>query len=305
MKLRLLPIIGLALLPLGAHAAEKLRVVTSIETLKSLTEAVGGDEVDAQSLSHGYQDPHFVEAKPSYVVTLSRADLLIHVGLELEIGWLPNLVVGSRNAKIQPGESGNLDISTAIDVMEVPKVKVDRGMGDIHPRGNPHFWVPPVQGLKIARAITERLKELRPEKAAYFAARFADFVTELKRRAPAWSAQSAKLKGLKVVTYHKSWVYVSSWLGIDEIGYVENKPGIQPDPQHLAQLVNLMKAENVKIILIEDFYNRGTADMIADHAGARVLEMPSDVGATPDIKTYFDLVGAVLSRLTNAVAQAG
>jgi zinc/manganese transport system substrate-binding protein len=292
--------VALALTALSSGAArtdEPLRVVTTIETFADLARRVGGDKVAVESLSHGYQDPHFVEAKPNLMVTLNRADLLIRVGLDLEIGWLPPLVTGSRNEKILPGQPGDLDASTAVQVLDMPAVKVDRAMGDIHPLGNPHYWVPPVNGVRIAKGIADRLKQLRPADAAYFDAQLAKFVTDIKARAPAWEAAAKPLAGLKVVTYHKSWVYVSDWLKLQEVGYVENKPGIPPSPDHLAQLIGLMRTQGVKSIIVEDFYNRSIADQVADHAGGKVLSTPSDVGAKPEIKTYFDLVDAVLKSL--------
>jgi len=280
------------------RAEAKLRVVTSIETFADLARKVGGDRVDVVSLSKGYTDTHFVEPKPSLVITLNRADLLVHVGLELEIGWLPPLVLGARNAKIQPGQPGNLDASVGIPILDVPQTKVDRSMGDIHPQGNPHYWVPPGNALIIAREIAERLKAIDPAGAAGYEARLAKFDAELARHRGEWEKRAAALRGTKVVTYHKSWSYVSSWLGLQEVGYVEPKPGIPAPPSHIAQLIGLMRRENVKLILMESFYPRNTVDLVADKAGARAVVLPSDVGATPAIKDYFDLVDAVIQKLT-------
>lgn len=289
---------GLLAWPNLARADEPLHVVTSIQTLGDLASRVGGDKVVVESLSHGYQDPHFVEAKPNLMLTLNRADLLIHVGLELEIGWLPPLVTGSRNDRILPGQPGNLDASTFIDLLDVPQTRVDRSQGDIHPMGNPHYWVPPVNAVRIAKGIAERYKQLRPADAAYFDAQFQKFLADLKARAPAWDAMAKPLAGMKVITYHKSWSYVSAWLHLQEVGYIENKPGIPPSPDHLAQLIATMRAQDVKAIIVEDFYNRAIADEVADKTGAKVLSTPSDVGAKSDIKSYFDLVDAVLKAIS-------
>jgi zinc/manganese transport system substrate-binding protein len=286
-----------AVASLTARAEEPLRVVTSIETFADLARRVGGDRVVVESLSHGYQDPHFVEAKPNLMVVLNRADLLVRVGLDLEIGWLPLLVQGSRNDRLQPGQPGDLDVSTLIDVLDVPQVKVSRAMGDIHPAGNPHYWIPPVNAVRIAKGLAERFKQLRPGDAAVFDAQFQRLLAEVKARAPAWEAAARPLAGRKVVTYHRSWVYVSRWLKLDEVGYVENKPGVPPSPDHLAELIVLMRSQGVKSILVEDFYNRSVAEMVAEKADAKVLAMPSDVGARPDVKTYFELVDAVLAQL--------
>ena len=283
-----------------AHA-EPLQVVTSLETFADLARAVGGDKVQVQALARGYQDPHFVEAKPNLLVPLSRADLLVYAGLDLEIGWLPPLVTGSRNPRIQPGAKGNLDASTAIDVLDLPAGKVDRSQGDIHPRGNPHYWLPPVNALKVAKEIAARLKELDPAHGADFDANLQKFAGLLKNRAGEWSRQAALVKGGKVVAYHKSWTYVSNWLGLREMGYVENKPGSSPDPKHLAELILRMKAESVRALLIESFYNRSIAGQVADSGGAKLLVLPSDVGATPQIRSYVELVDAVLAALVAAL----
>jgi ABC-type metal ion transport system, periplasmic component/surface adhesin len=277
--------------------AEPIRVVTSIETFADLARAVGGGNVQTLSLARGYQDPHFVEAKPSLLIPLSKADLLVYAGLDLEIGWLPPLVQGSRNPRIQPGAKGNLDASTAIEVLDLPAGKVDRSQGDIHPRGNPHYWLPPINALKVAKEIVARLKDLDPGHATDYDANLQKFGAQLKAKAGDWSRKAAALRGLKVVPYHKSWTYVSDWLGLREMGYVELKPGIPPDPKHLAELILRMKAESVRALIIESFYNRGIAGQVADSAGAKLLVLPSDVGATPQIRSYTDLVDAVLDAL--------
>lgn len=287
-------------LQVGVAHAEPVHIVTSIETFADLARSVGGDRVEVQSLAHGYQDPHFVEAKPNLLLPLSRANLLVYAGLDLEIGWLPPLVVGSRNPQIQLGAKGNLDASTAIDVLDVPAGKVDRSRGDIHPRGNPHYWLPPVNALKVAKEIAARLTELDPSHGGDYDANLRKLALELKGRAAVWTRQAALVKGMKVVTYHKSWTYLADWLGLREMGYVEDKPGIPPDPKHLAELILRMKAESVRALLIESFYNRGIAAQVADSAGAKLLVLPSDVGATPRIHHYVDLVDAVLDALVAA-----
>ncbi|HTS80048.1 MAG TPA: metal ABC transporter substrate-binding protein [Myxococcaceae bacterium] len=287
-----------------AAGEEKLHVVTTIETFADFARRVGGDEVEVQSLSHGYQDPHFVEAKPNLVVILNRADLLIRVGLDLEIGWLPPLVVGSRNARIQRGQSGDLDLSTMIDPLDIPTTKVDRSQGDIHPLGNPHYWLPPVNAVRCARGIRDRLADLRPQRKAYFDEQFRKFVDDLKAAATRWETEARPLSGLKVVTYHKSWSYVSRWLRLVEVGYIEDRPGIPPSPSHLAQLIETMRIQGVRVIIVESFYNRSIAENVADKAGAKVVPSPSDVGATPAIKTYFDLVDAFLRGLLDAMPRA-
>ena len=279
-------------------AASPLRVVSSIETLGSLAREVGGDRIRVESLSHGYQDPHFVEAKPSLMLTLNRADLLLHVGLELEVGWLPPLVIGSRNAKIQPGEPGNLDCSEAIPLLDVPVTKVDRSMGDVHPMGNPHYWLPPENAKRIARLVATRLEQLDPEGRDAYESHLAAFVARADAKAKQWAARLAHLRGANVATYHKSWSYVSQWLGLAEVGYVEPKPGIPPDPAHLAQLIGVMRKSGARLLFVESFYNRATAQLVADKAGSRLVVLPTDVGATGEIKTWFELIDELVRQLS-------
>jgi zinc/manganese transport system substrate-binding protein len=287
----------------GWRAAEaKLKVVTTIETLAALAREVGGDRIDVQSLVHGYQDPHFVQAKPSLVLTLNRADAMVYVGLDLEVGWLPPLVQQSRNPKIQTGQPGNVDASTAIRATDIPTVPADqmRALGDVHPLGNPHYWLPPDNAGALAALLAKRFSALEPASAAYFQARERDFEQRLAAKSVEWKKRAAVLAGRRLVTYHKSWTYVTHWLGMEEVGYIEPKPGVPPTANHTAQLIQLMKQEAVKTILIETFYPRSLADILARETGGRVLSLPSDVGANPAIKTYFDLVEAVVAAITAA-----
>jgi len=281
----------------GGRAEAKVHVVTTIDTFADLARKVGGDRVDVKSLSHGYMDPHFVEPKPSLVIDLNRADLLVHVGLELEIGWLPPLVLGSRNEKITLGQPGNLDASSQIPVLDVPTTKIDRSLGDIHPQGNPHYWIPPENALIVAKEIAQRLEQIDGSGAATYRANLKKFEDEVGKRRAEWEKRAAPVRGMKIVTYHKSWSYVSKWLGLQEVGYVEPKPGIPAPPSHIAALIGVMKREGVKVILMESFYPRNTVDLVGQKAGAKTLVMPSDVNATPEIKDYFALVDAVVNKL--------
>jgi len=286
----------------GARAEAKLRVVASIETLADLTRQVGGDRVDVTSLSRGYQDPHFVEAKPSLVLALNRADALVYVGLDLEVGWLPPLVQQSRNGRIQRGQAGNIDASSSIRPDDIPAVPSDqlRAMGDIHPLGNPHYWIPPKNARAVARLIAARLTAIDGAGAATYQAELAKFETRLTAKEKQWEAAAASVRGTRIVTFHKSWSYVARWLGLEEIGYIEPKPGVPPAASHTAQLVELMKKSGVKLVIVESFYPNTMARFVADNGHARLISAPSNVGATPAIKTYFDLVDAVIAALRGA-----
>ncbi len=294
-------VIPLLLVLLGESAASaKLQVVTSIETFADLARKIGKDNVEVRSLSRGYMDPHFVEPKPNLVLLLNHADLLVYVGLELEIGWLPPLVLGARNQRIQLGAPGNLDASTGIPLLDVPMERVDRSMGDIHPQGNPHYWLPPDNAAIVAREIADRLKALDQTNAANYEANLKAFESELARRRKQWEMAVATLRGAKVVTYHKSWSYLSRWLGFEEIGYVEPKPGIPPAPSHIAQLIGQMRKQQVRLVLMESFYPRSTAELVAQKASAHLVVLPSDVGAQPTVNDYFSLLGSVTELLVQA-----
>src|SRR5438270_8093841 len=276
MKSRIILALALALAGVSAApAGAAVRVVASIPTLGSFAREVGGERVEVVSLGKGYQDPHFVEPKPSLMVELNKADLLVYVGLDLEIGWLPPLVLGSRNPKIQTGEMGSLDCSRSIPVLDVPATKVDRSMGDIHPSGNPHYWIPPGNAKIIAKEIAERLSQIDPGGAATYQKRLADFNSRVEAAEKSWQPLIAKVHGQKIATYHKSWTYVSAWLALDEVGYLEPKPGIPPDPQHLLHLIQTMRADGVKLLLVEDFYNRNPAQLVASKASAKMLTLPA------------------------------
>jgi zinc/manganese transport system substrate-binding protein len=280
-------------------ASAKLRVVATIETLADLCRQVGGDRIEVTSLSHGYQDPHFVEAKPSLVLSLNRADALVYVGLDLEVGWLPPLVQQSRNSHIQRGMPGNIDASTGIKVEDVPNIPADqlRAMGDIHPLGNPHYWIPPRNARGIARVLAEHFTELDAAGAAAYKAGLAAFEQRLDAKEKEWEKAAAPLRGVNVVTYHKSWSYVAEWLQMHEVGYIEPKPGIPPTANHTAQLIELMRKSNVKLVIVESFYPSSLAKFVAENGHARLVSAPSDVGAAPAIKTYFDLGDAVIAAL--------
>ncbi len=301
MAMRGFALLAVLALSLPKPAAAAVRVVSSIPTLGSLAKEVGGDRVEVQSLAKGYQDPHFVEPKPSLMLLLNRADLLLYVGLELEIGWLPPLVLGSRNPKIQTGESGSLDCSRAIPVLDIPTTKVDRSMGDIHPQGNPHYWLPPANAKIIAREIAQRLSQIDPGGSAIYQQNLAAFNDRVDAAVKKWQPMTAKVRGTKIVTYHKSWTYMSQWLGLQEIGYLEPKPGIPPDPDHLFRLIQAMRAEHVQLVLAEDFYNLNTARLVAEKGGAKLLDLPTDVGAKPAIKDWFTLVETILKQLSSSV----
>jgi zinc/manganese transport system substrate-binding protein len=289
----------------SSRAQGKLNVITTTEDLASIAREVGGDRIAVDSIAKGYQDPHFVEAKPSFILKLQKADLLVVVGRELEIGWLPPLIQQSRNAKIQPGADGYVDASAQAKILEIPQGQITRAMGDVHPLGNPHYWLDPENGKVIGREIVAKLSQLRPNDKAYFEQRLADFTNRLNDAEKRWAVMMAPYKGLKVVTYHRSFPNFTDRYGLDVIGYVEPRPGIPPSPSHTLELIQEMKRQTVKIILVEPYFDLKTPNSIARETGARVVVMAPSVGGTKDVTDYFKLFDYDINTLVAAIKESG
>jgi ABC-type Zn uptake system ZnuABC Zn-binding protein ZnuA len=285
----------------NAVAADKLNVVTTISDLGSITKEIGGDKVEVTSIARGYQDPHFVEPKPSFLLLLKKADLLEVVGLELEIGWLPPLLDQSRNNDIRPGQKGYFDASNGVEILDRPTGAVNRSMGDVHPMGNPHYWLDPANAVRIARQVRTKLTELRPADAAYFDARLNTFISRLNESNKRWAAMLAPYRGAKVVTYHNSWPNFARHFGLNVVGYVEPKPGVPPSPSHTFELIQMMKSEKIKVIMMEPYHDRKTPDSIAAQTGAKVVIMYPSVGGTPALDDYFKVFDHDVAELVSAL----
>jgi len=286
--------------PLPARAAGKVQIMTATSDLAALALEVGGDKVEAESIARGYQDPHFVDAKPSFLLKLKRADLLIVVGLELEIGWLPPLITQSTNPKIQVGGPGYFDASRFAKILEIPTGQVTRAEGDVHPLGNPHYWLDPENGLRIAKGIADKLSEMRPGDAAYFAQRYSDFEKRLKEADQKWLAQMVPYNGRKIVTYHRSWPNFAEHFHLNVVGYVEPRPDIPPSPQHTVELIQQMKRDSIKIIVVEPYFDLKTPNAIARETSGQVLVLPPSVGGEKEIKDYFSLFDYDIAKLKQA-----
>ena len=271
------------------QAASKLNVMTATQDLASLAREVGGDLINADSIAMGYQDPHFVEPKPSFLLKLQKADLLVVVGLQLEIGWLPPLITQSRNSKIQVGAPGYLDMSQSCQILEIPTGQVTRAMGDVHPLGNPHYWLDPDNGRRIAKTLAAKLSEMQPANAAAFAQRYADFDRRLAAAEKGWEAKMAPYRGRKVVTYHRSWPNFCDHFGLVVVDYVEPKPGIPPSPVHTLEVINTMKREGIKLILVEPYFDLRAPNKIAQDVGGQVAVLLPSVGGVKQVTDYFQL----------------
>jgi len=302
---RLLSIAALGLLAAGTPLFAEIKVVATTEDLAALTREVGGDKVKVDALARGYQDPHFVEAKPSFILKLHSADLLVLVGRDLEIGWLPPLIQQSRNKNVQVGAAGYLDASLTVRILEIPTGQITRAMGDVHPLGNPHYWLDPENGRRVATAIRDKLSQMSPNDAAYFASRYDDFDKRLVEAEKGWDALMAPYKGLKIVTYHRSWPNFADRFGLEVVDYVEPRPGIPPSPSHTLELIATMKRLGIKIMLVEPYFDLKTPQSIARETGARVLVMPPSVGGEKEITDYFKLFDYDIGLLVAAIKETG
>ena len=293
-------LIAVALIAGTCPAASKLNVVTSTEDLAAIGREIGGDHIAIDSIAKGYQDPHFVEPKPSFLLKLQKADLLAVVGLQLEIGWLPPLITQSGNSKIQVGNKGYLDVSTYCEVLELPTGVVTRADGDVHPLGNPHYWLDPENGRRIARAFKDKFSEMQPADAAYFDQHLKDFEQRLTEAEKRWDAQMAPFRDRKVVTYHRSFPNFAKRFGLNIVDYVEPKPGIPPTPSHTLELINRMKQENIKLILVEPYFDMKTPNSVAQQVGGTAIVLLPSVGGEKQVQTYFQLFDYDINLLISA-----
>ena len=295
---------ALCALALGATASStavaQLKVVTSTTDLWDIARAVGGDHVKATSIGKGYEDPHFVQPKPSFILQLRSADVWAYVGLDLEIGWMPLLLDGARNSKIRAGAPGHINASTVIPVLDANRA-VDRSQGDVHPLGNPHYWLDPNNARKIAELFRDRFTELDPKNASAYQSNTTAWLAKLSAAEREWQADLASLKDKPVVGWHTSWRYFAAYTGMRLVGFMEPKPGVPPSPSHLSSLVATMKQTGAKAIIMEPFYDRKMADKIARETGARVLVVPPSVGGAKGLDDYIELMKANIRMVAAAV----
>jgi ABC-type Zn uptake system ZnuABC Zn-binding protein ZnuA len=321
-----------------ARADERLQVVTTTTDLAAITRAVGGDRVSVTALATGHEDPHSIPAKPSYMMAARNAELWIRVGLELEIGYEELIIDGSRNPRIRIGTRGHLDASEGVLRLEVPTTKIDRSMGDIHPLGNPHYWLDPLNGRIVAKRIAGRLTSLMPQHASQFEARLAAFQRQLDERMfgqplvdavggsqlwarllkgqldellqqpgrPAlggWLGALRPHAGRKIVTYHRSWTYFANRFGLVVANELEPKPGIPPSPGHVAEVIKQIKAADVGVLLMEPYYSRKAPDLIASETGITIVQCANSVGGEPGADDYLAMIDNVVQRVATALRE--
>jgi len=293
-------------LGLGAAAASPaladLKVATSLTDLASVAQFVGGKHVTAQSLCRGYEDPHFVPAKPSLMKAIQHADVFVSTGLELDGGWLPLVLPGSRNPRIQPGTKGFVDASEGVQVLEKPVGTVSRAEGDIHPLGNPHYYLDPKALEVVADHLAEVFAKRDPANAADYAANAKAFKERMETSLDKWEKQMEPYKGTPIVPYHKNFIYFIDRFGLKEFGDVEPKPGIPPTPRHIAELAEAMKKSGVKVVVYQPYYKADAATGVAKRAGGVAVEVATEVGGLPGTTDVFAKFDALVSSLAGALS---
>ena len=283
-------------------SANKLKIVTTLPDLAYIAEEIGGDKVEVFAIARGYQDPHFVDAKPSFVLKLKDADMFVQVGLDLEVGWVPPLLETSRNRDINYGGKGYVDASQGIDLLQIPQTASGdlRAHGDIHIFGNPHYWLDPRNGKQIAQNIYNKMIVLRPEQAAYFERNLHDFSMRIDSAVQEWQNKLSPYKGAPIIAYHNSWPYFEERFGLKVIAFIEPKPGIPPTPPHLTQVIKTMQEEKMKLIFVEPYLNWRTAETVARQTGATAVLVAQFPGGVKGTKGgYIPL----LDHLVNTVAK--
>ena len=277
-------------------SAGTIKVVTTTTDLKSITELIGGNKVSVSAIATGYQNPHFVDPKPSYIISLSNADMFVTVGLDLEIGWSPQLLSSSRNTKIQKGAAGYVDASVGVGLLQVP-TSANRGEGDIHIFGNPHYWLDPLNGKVIARNIANGLERVDPSNKSTYENNLQAFFNNINIKLKEWEAEMAPFKGSRIIAYHNEWVYFETRFGLKIVDFMEPKPGIPPTPSQLVKVIGEVKANNIKVIISSPYFSTSSANVVAKQTGAKVLTLATSTGAFSPIKNYFDLFDYDIKQL--------
>ena len=277
-----------------------IRIVTTTQDLKSIAELIGGDKVEVFSIATGYQNPHFVDPKPSYIIKLSNADVFVTVGLDLETGWSPQLVTSSRNPKIQKGSPGYVDASAGVLLMQIPS-SLNRGEGDIHLFGNPHYWLDPLNGKQIARNICNGLEKISPANKNFFESNLKLFNETIDRKIIDWLKAMAKYKGTKIIAYHNEWCYFENRFGLQIVDFLEPKPGIPPSPSQLVKIIGEIKNNQIKVIISSPYFTTSSSDVVAKQTGAKVLTLATSSGAFESIKNYYDLFDYNITQLVSAL----
>lgn len=299
-------IVAVMMMAVVGQSLAELKVVTTISDLARIAEAVGGADANVSSLCPGPRDPHFLPAKPSLARKLSKADLLCYNGLELEIGWLPLLLNKARNPRIKPGANGDMDCSSAIrNILDVPGGNVDRGMGDIHALGNPHYTLNPENAALIAQEMAFRMGQLDPENKAAYASRAQAFADEIAARMPAWNEQLTEARTKSVILYHSHWNYFTHWQNLNVVGEIENRPGITPSPRHVQTIIEKGRSLEDVMIVAAQWDHLDVAEEVAQRIGTSLAVLPGYSGAQKGTDNYLDFIDRLVSQVALAASEAG
>ena len=293
-------ILSLFLFCISSVFAGTIKIVTTTSDMKSIAELIGGNKVSASSIATGYQNPHFVDPKPSYIINLTKADLFVTVGLDLETGWSPQLLLSSRNTKIQKGAAGYVDASEGVNLLQVP-TSANRAEGDIHIFGNPHYWLDPINGKTIARNIANGLERVDPSNKSFYEANLVAFDNKIDAKLKEWQGKMASYKGSKIIAYHNEWVYFETRFGLQVVDFMEPKPGIPPTPSQLVKVINEVKANKIKVIISSPYFTTSSSDVVAKQTGVKELTLATSVGAFDTIKDYFSLFDYNIDHLIAAL----
>lgn len=290
-----------ALVGLVPLAQAKLNVVATMTDFAAIAQEIGGDKVTVTSLAKGTEDPHFADARPSFIPLLNKADLLLEGGAELEIGWLSPVLNNARNAKILAGGPNNLRMSDGVRLLEVPTGPIDRSMGDVHASGNPHYYLDPANGKVMAAKIAEAFVRLDAPNAEFYRDNLRRFNERLDKKLAEWTKTLAPFRGTKVLTYHKSYDYFTERFGLEVAGQLEPKPGIEPSPTHINALIPRAKQLGVKLVLVEPFRPRQKAEFVAKSIGAKTLMLPDRVGGSREATDYFSRFDYLVDQIAKAL----
>lgn len=299
LRLLLSAIAGAAFFGAASSAYATVRVFSCEPEWAALAEEIGGDHVDVSSATSAHQDVHYIQARPSLISKLRRADLLICSGADLEIGWLPVLLRKASNARVQPGQVGHIDVSKIVPMLDIP-TRVDRSQGDVHPYGNPHTQTDPHNIARVAAELSRRLQEIDPQNAAFYQGRSAEFAERWKKAIARWDERAAPLRGMKIITHHLAWVYMAHWLGIEVVGHLENKPGIPPTAGHLANLLAGLQEQHVELIVRANYQSERPSEWLSERSDVPAVVLPHTVGATEEAKNLYAMFDDMLDRMLGA-----
>src|SRR3954463_9322199 len=285
---------------LCAAAQAKINVVTTLPDFGALAREIGGANVEVTTLAKPTEDPHFVDARPSFVVALRNADVLIDGGAELEIGWFPPLLQNARNAKLEVGKPGRVQAAQGVKLLGAPQ-QLTRAAGDVHALGNPHFCIDPIIAKTVAQHIAQSFAALDATNAATYDGNYKKFEARINAKLQEWGTAMLPFKGQHVVAYHDSWPYFAHRFGVEIDIFLEPKPGIPPSPSHLADVINQVKAQNIKAIIVEPFHDRKIAEKVASASGAKVVDFAQYPGGLPGTDTYVQLMDKLIANLSTAL----